>query len=133
MFDGAFDEARALYENRLDVSWCGSSTPRRWPIDVGRERMGTDKRPGTIDMTRDGSRLRSRLPISGTVEVLRADLTLAANPAALMPDIEAAAATAGVPTANRARGGGGDGTSRIPRRRGSGRGLVVELAVAKWI
>ena len=50
MFDGTFDEARALYENRARLFLVRLLDSTQVAIDVGRERMGTDKRPGTIDM-----------------------------------------------------------------------------------
>jgi len=122
MFDGAFDEARALYENRARLFLVRLLDSTQVAIDVGRERMGTDKRPGTIDMTRDGSRLRIAIADQWNRGVLRADLTLAGDPAALMPDIAAAAATAGVPLRTVP-----DGTElSYPAAARIGRGLVVD-------
>jgi len=97
MFDGAFDEARALYENRARLFLVRLLDSTQVAIDVGRERMGTDKRPGTIDMAGDGHRLRVAIADQWNRGMLRADLTLARDPAAYMSDIAAAAATAGIP------------------------------------
>ena len=58
MLDGAFDPADSVYQNRAQLFLVRLLDTTQVAIDVGRERMGTDKRPGTIDMTRNGRRLR---------------------------------------------------------------------------
>ena len=103
MFDGAFDEARALYENRARLFLVRLLDSTQVAIDVGRERMGTDKRPGTIDMTRDGSRLRLAIADQWNRGVLRANLTLARDPAALHVRHCGSGGDGRHPDANRAR------------------------------
>ena len=97
MFDGTFDDSRAVYENRARLFLLRLLDSTQVAIDVGRERMGTDKRPGTIDVSSDGSRLRVAIADRWSRGMLRGDLALANDPAAYMSDIAAAAATAGVP------------------------------------
>jgi truncated hemoglobin YjbI len=65
-------------------------------IDVGRERMGTDKRPGTVDMASDGHRLRLSIKDQGRRDVVRADLELSKDPAAYWTAVAQAAETAGI-------------------------------------
>jgi truncated hemoglobin YjbI len=94
MLDGTFDAAAAVYENRWRLFLVRLLDTTQVAIDVGRERMGTDKRPGTIEMRRDGRRLRLSIANQCGVPVVRADLELAADPAAYVTTLTAAAATA---------------------------------------
>ena len=48
---------RKLYENKARLYFARLLDSTRVAIEVGRERMGTDKRPGTIELTRAGSQL----------------------------------------------------------------------------
>ena len=96
MLDGAFDTASGVYENRALLFLVRLLDTTQVAIDVGRERMGTDKRPGTIDMTSDGRRLVVSIKDGRGRGVARADLELADDPAAYMPVVAKAAATAGI-------------------------------------
>jgi truncated hemoglobin YjbI len=96
MLDGSFDPATAVYENRVRLFMVRLLDTTQVAIDVGRERMGTDKRPGTIDMARSGRRLRLSINAQGERGVVRADLELADDPAAYMSEVAKAAATAGI-------------------------------------
>jgi truncated hemoglobin YjbI len=97
MFDGSFDPATAVYENKARLFLVRLLDTTQVAIDVGRERMGTDKRPGTIEMAHNGRRLRLSIKDGGERGVVRGDLELADDPAAFMPEIAKAAATAGIP------------------------------------
>ena len=97
MFDGSFDPATAVYENKARLFLVRLLDTTQVAIDVGRERMGTDKRPGTIDMTRNGRRLRLSIKDGAGRGVVRGEVELTDDPAAYMPEIAKAAATAGIP------------------------------------
>jgi hypothetical protein len=104
MLDGSFDPATTVYENRVRLFLVRLLDTTQVAIDVGRERMGTDKRPGTVDMTRYGRRLRMSIKDQGGRGVVTADLDLADDPAAYMPVLAKAAATAGIPVRALPRG-----------------------------
>ena len=54
----ALDPAKAVYENKARLYFARLLDSTRVAIEVGRERMGTDKRPGTIESpTRAGKQL----------------------------------------------------------------------------
>ena len=58
MFDGCFDpDNGGIREPKRRLFYVRLLDSTRVAIEVGRERMGTDKRPGTIDLTREGKRL----------------------------------------------------------------------------
>lgn len=104
MLDGAYDPASCVYQNRALLFLVRLLDTTQVAIDVGRERMGTDKRPGTIDMTRTGRRLRISIKDERGHGVARANLELADDPAAYMPAVAQAAATAGIPVRPLPRG-----------------------------
>lgn len=97
MLDGSFDPATGVYENRARLFLVRLLDTTQVAIDVGRERMGTDKRPGTVEMTRHGRRLRLSITDQSNRGVARGDLELAEDPSAYMPHVATAAATAGIP------------------------------------
>ena len=97
MLDGSFDPAALVYENRARLFLVRLLDTTQVAIDVGRERMGTDKRPGTIQMARSGRRLRVSIKDCYERGVLTGDVLLADDPAAYLPQIGRAAATAGIP------------------------------------
>jgi hypothetical protein len=96
MLDGSFDPAPAVYENRAWMFMVRLLDTTQVAIDVGRERMGTDKRPGTIAMTRSGRRIRVSVKDQAGRGVVSADVDLADDPAAFTPQVAKAAATAGI-------------------------------------
>ena len=49
-----FDATRRVYENRTQLYFLRLLDSTRVAIEVGRERMGTDKRPGTIELKHEG-------------------------------------------------------------------------------
>ena len=51
MVHGSFNPATAIYENSARLFFVRLLDSTQVAIEVGRERMGTDKRPGTIDLT----------------------------------------------------------------------------------
>ena len=97
MLDGSFDPTTGVYENKTRLFLVRLLDTTQVAIDVGRERMGTDKRQGTIDMTRTGRRLRLSIKDGGGRGVVRGEVELVDDPAAYIPEIAKAAATAGIP------------------------------------
>jgi truncated hemoglobin YjbI len=104
MLDGSFDPATAVYENRARLFMVRLLDSTQVAIDVGRERMGTDKRPGTIDVTRDGRRIRVSIKDHAGRGVVRADVDLADDPSAYIHEVAKASATAGISFRAKPRG-----------------------------
>ena len=96
MLDGSFDPATAVYENNARIYMFRLLDTTQVAIDVGRERMGTDKRPGTIDMTYDGRRLRLSIKDQHRRGVVQGDLELTRDPTAYGSAVAQAAETAGI-------------------------------------
>jgi truncated hemoglobin YjbI len=96
MLDGSFDTEPARYENRARLFMVRLIDTTQVAIDVGRERMGTDKRPGTVDVVRSGRHLRVSISDQHGRGVVRAGVELTDDPAAYMPAVAKAAATAGI-------------------------------------
>jgi truncated hemoglobin YjbI len=97
MLDGSLDRATAVYENKARLFMVRLLDTTQIAIEVGRERMGTDKRPGIVEMTRDGRHLRLSIKDQNGRGVVSGNLELADDPTAYLPDIAKAAATAGIP------------------------------------
>lgn len=94
MMDGAFDESNRRYENRGRLFLYRLLDTTQVAIDVGRERMGTDKRPGDVQVLVEEQEVR--LSVSDNVgrgvasaRVVRTDT------ASFLPDLQRAAASAG--------------------------------------
>jgi len=96
MLDGSFDPDQRVYENTALMFQVRLLDTTQVAIDVGRERMGTDKRPGTVDMMRDGRRVRVSIRDQAGRGVMRADVELADDSDRYMPEVAKAAATAGI-------------------------------------
>src|SRR4029453_15558449 len=96
MLDGRFDPAAGTYENRARLFMIRLLDTTQVAIDFGRERMGTDKRRGKVDVARSGRRLRVSIQDRNAHAVMNADLELAEDPAAYGPEVARAAATAGI-------------------------------------
>lgn len=96
MLDGAFDPATAVYENRARLFFLRLFDSTRVAVEVGRERMGTDKRPGTIQLARDGKRRSFSVTDGAGISVANIDFTIADDPGACLPAVAKAAATAGI-------------------------------------
>jgi hypothetical protein len=96
MLDGSFDAATEVYENRARMFMVRLLDTTQVAIDVGRERMGTDKRPGTIEMAHNGRRILVSVKDQAGNGVVTADVDLAEDPAEFTPEVEQAAATAGI-------------------------------------
>jgi truncated hemoglobin YjbI len=96
MLDGSFDPATVVYENKAQMYMFRLLDTTQVAIDVGRERMGTDKRPGAVDMAYNGKRLRLSIRDQGGRGVVQADLELTKDPAAYWSAVAQAANTAAI-------------------------------------
>lgn len=96
MFDGRFDPTTGTYENRARLWYVRLLDSTQVAIDVGRERMGTDKRPGTIELTRTGEQLKFSIKNGDRHAVATIRLVPTSDPAAFLPQLAQAAATAGI-------------------------------------
>ena len=96
MFDGSFDPAKAVYENRTRLFYVRLLDSTRIAIEVGRERMGTDKRPGSIELMREGKRRSFSVKDGAGNSVAKIDFVIADDPKACLREVSTAAATAGM-------------------------------------
>lgn len=95
--DGSYDAATGRYTNRALAYYVRLLDSTRVAIEVGRERMGTDKRPGTIDLTRVGRQVSFTVREGGGHLVAKINFVVADDPLAYRPAVARAAATAGIP------------------------------------
>lgn len=95
MFDGRYDPTTGIYENRVRLWFARLLDSTDVAIEIGRERMGTDKRPGTIDLTRTGEQLSFSVKDGDRRSVATVKFVPAVDPGAFLPELMQAAATAG--------------------------------------
>lgn len=100
VLDGSYDPTRLTYENRARLFYLRLLDSTQVAIDVGRERMGTDKQPGTIRLAHTGQQLGVVVADGTGNLVAKIDVTLTDDRAALRPKLVQAAATAGIPLAD---------------------------------
>jgi hypothetical protein len=96
---GSFNPATLVYENAPRLFFVRLLDSTRVAIEVGRERMGTDKRPGTVEMTRQGRQLGFWVKDGADRSVARINIVLVEDTTAYLPEVAKAAATAGIPFA----------------------------------
>jgi truncated hemoglobin YjbI len=96
MLDGSFDPTTVEYENKARMYMFRLLDTTKVAIDVGRERMGTDKRPGIVDMAYNGGRLRLSIKDQDRRGVVQGDLELTRDPAAYGSAVARAAERAGI-------------------------------------
>lgn len=97
MFDGSFDPSRRCYENRARLYFARLLDSTQVAIDVGRERMGTDKRPGTIELRHEGPQCTFSVSDGGGHAVARIRFVPTEDASAYVPQLARAAATARIP------------------------------------
>jgi hypothetical protein len=97
VFDGELDPERGQYRNRAALFYVRLLDSTEVAIEVGRERMGTDKRPGAIHITREGKRRLFSVEDGAGSPVAKVDFVIADDPTACLADVARAAATAGMP------------------------------------
>jgi len=88
--------AEGVYENKARFFYVRLLDSTQVAIEVGRERMGTDKRFGTIRLTHEGQRLGFLVEDGLGQVVARINVVLADDPMAYLPEVAKAAATAGI-------------------------------------
>jgi Protein of unknown function (DUF3237) len=96
MLDGSFDPSTVVYDNKARMYMFRLLDTTQIAIDVGRERMGTDKRPGTVDMASNGNRLRFTIKDQNRRGVVQAGLEITKDPAVYWTAVAQAADTAGI-------------------------------------
>ena len=94
---GAFNSATGIYENSARLYFVRLLDSTRVAIDVGRERMGTDKRPGTIDLTHHGRQIGFSVRDGAGRGVARVTVAPDDDRQGCLADVARAAATAGIP------------------------------------
>ena len=94
--DGTFDSTTGVYQNRSRFYYLRLLDSTRVAIEVGRERMGTDKRPGTIDLTHAGRNLGFSIRDGAGHGVAKINVVLADDSLAFRAEVAQAAATAGI-------------------------------------
>jgi hypothetical protein len=97
MFDGTYDPAKATYKNQARSFYVRLLDSTRIAIEVGRERLGADKRPGTVQVTRKGKRRSFSAKNGAGDSVAKIDFVIADNPDTCLAEVATAAATAGIP------------------------------------
>jgi hypothetical protein len=100
MLDGHFDPERQSYENQAQLYFVRLLDSTQIAIDVGRERMGTDKRAGTLDFGGSASQrtisARTGAPHETGEAVARLSFTPATDAMVCAAPLARAAATAGI-------------------------------------
>ena len=96
MLDLAHYAANGIYENKARFYYERLLDSTGVAVEVGRERMGTDKRFGTIRLTRQGQRLGFLVKDGIGHVVAKIDVVLADDPMAYLPEVAKAATTAGI-------------------------------------
>ncbi|MEP7343810.1 MAG: hypothetical protein ABI877_01025 [Gemmatimonadaceae bacterium] len=94
--DGSFDPVTGVYENGSRMCYLRLLDSTPVAIEVGRERMGTDKRPGTIDLTHTGRQVAFSVKDGVGNVVAKISVVLAEDPMAYRAEVAKAAATAGI-------------------------------------
>ena len=94
---GSFNPATAMYENSARLFYIRLLDSTRVAIEVGRERMGTDKRPGTIELTHTGRQVGVSVKDGAGHAVASINVAVCEDGRAYRAAVAKAAATAGVP------------------------------------
>jgi hypothetical protein len=97
MLYGSFNRAAAVYENCARLYFVRLLDSTRVAIEVGRERMGTDKRPGTIDLTHNGRQIGFSVKDGAGRGVARITLAADDDRQGCLAEVAKATATAGIP------------------------------------
>lgn len=96
MTEGSFDAEARRYHNRTRLFYVRLLDSTRVAIEVGRERMGTDKRPGRVELLRQGARRLFTVSEGNDQRVAQIEFERPAAAGAADADLSAAAATAGL-------------------------------------
>ena len=96
VIDGTYDAAAGMYTNKARFYYVRLLDSTQVAIDVGRERMGLDKRLGSIELTHTGQRLGILVNDESGHVVAQLNIMLTDDPNAYLPMVAQAAATAGI-------------------------------------
>jgi hypothetical protein len=96
MLRGSYDAGKGVYENAARLYFVRLFDSTQIAIDVGRERMGTDKRPGNTELKRDGRLVDLSITDKYGRLMTRGRLILAEDSRAYLPAVAKAASTAGI-------------------------------------
>ena len=97
MLRGSYDAIKGVYENTARLYLVRLFDSTQIAIDVGRERMGTDKRAGNTELKREGRLLDLSITDRYGRLMMQGRLILAEDPRTYLPVIAQAASTAGIP------------------------------------
>ncbi len=97
MLHGTYDAAKGVYENAACLYFVRLYDSTRIAIEVGRERMGTDKRPGTTDLKREGRLIAFSILDKDGHAMAKGNVLLAEDPMAYLPEVAKAASSARIP------------------------------------
>jgi hypothetical protein len=96
MLRGSYDAIKGVYENTARLYLVRLFDSTQIAIDVGRERMGTDKRPGNTELRREGRLLDLSITDRYGRLMMQGRLILAEDPRTYAPAVSKAASTAGI-------------------------------------
>ena len=96
MLRGSYDAIKGVYENAARLYFFRLFDSTQIAIDVGRERMGTDKRAGNTEVKRDGRLMDLSITDKFGRLMMQARLILAEDPRTYLPAVAKAASTAGI-------------------------------------
>jgi hypothetical protein len=94
---GSFEPATSVYENWARLFFVRLLDSTTVAIEVGRERMGTDKRPGSIELTHAGRQVSFSIKDGVGHLVATINAVLADHPEAYLLEVAKAAWTARIP------------------------------------
>jgi hypothetical protein len=104
MLDGNFDRTRRTYENKAQLYFLRLLDSTSVAVEVGRERMGTDKRPGTIEVRHDGAQRTFSIKDGEERPVAQIRFVPVDDPSTYLPELAKAATTAGISLSELPRG-----------------------------
>lgn len=96
MLHGSYDAGTGVYENTARLYFVRLFDSTQIAIDVGRERMGTDKRAGNTEIRWEGSLIDLSITDGFGRVFMQGRVTLAEDSRAYLPAIAKAASTAGI-------------------------------------
>ena len=96
MLHGRYDAIKGVYENTARLYFVRLFDSTQIAIDVGRERMGTDKRAGNTELRREGRLIDLSITDKYGRLMAQGRLILSEDPGAYLPAVAKAASTAGI-------------------------------------
>ena len=96
MLRGSYDAIKGVYENAARLYFFRLFDSTQIAIDVGRERMGTDKRAGNTELKREGRLIDLSVTDKYGRLMMQGRLILAEDPRTYLPAVAKATSTAGI-------------------------------------